>query len=95
MAVWAGVDVGARRKGFHVAALDERRLVHGPVNIASVAEAAELLMSFAPLVIGIEPGRPGRDWGRLDGASVLGAGRDRVVRRDRGAGECFPAVTGS
>lgn len=54
MVVWAGVDVGAERKGFHVAALDERRLVHGPVNVASVAETAELLISLAPVVIGID-----------------------------------------
>ena len=63
MAVWAGVDVGAQRKGFHVAALDDRRVVHGPVNLASVAETAELLESLAPLVIGIDspcaPAPPG------------------------------------
>jgi predicted nuclease with RNAse H fold len=57
--VWAGVDVGAQRKGFHVAALDERRVVHGPVNVASVAATVDLLVSIAPLVIGIDcPRRP-------------------------------------
>jgi predicted nuclease with RNAse H fold len=59
VAVWAGVDVGAERKGFHVAALDDRRLVHGPVNVGSVAAAVELLSALAPGVIGIDsPCRP-------------------------------------
>jgi predicted nuclease with RNAse H fold len=59
VAVWAGVDVGARRKGFHVAAVDGRRVVHGPVNVVSVAAAAELLVSLRPVVIGIDsPRRP-------------------------------------
>lgn len=63
MAVWAGVDVGGRRKGFHVAVLDEWRLVHGPVNVTSVAETVDLLESLAPEVIGIDspcaPAAPG------------------------------------
>jgi hypothetical protein len=46
VAVWAGVDVGAQRKGFHVAAVDGRRVVHGPVNVVSVAAATELLESL-------------------------------------------------
>jgi len=59
VAVWAGVDVGGVRKGFHVAAVDDRRVVHGPVNVASVAETADLLASLAPRVIGIDsPCRP-------------------------------------
>ena len=54
MTVWAGVDVGAERKGFHVAAVDERRIVHGPVNVVSVAGVAELMASLKPVVIGID-----------------------------------------
>jgi predicted nuclease with RNAse H fold len=54
VAVWAGVDVGAERKGFHIAAVDERRVVHEPVNVGPVAEAVELLESLAPPVIGID-----------------------------------------
>jgi predicted nuclease with RNAse H fold len=52
--VWAGVDVGAQRKGFHVAAVDDRRVVHGPTNVTSVADAVDLLESLSPSVIGID-----------------------------------------
>jgi predicted nuclease with RNAse H fold len=59
MPVWAGVDVGAERKGFHVAAVDERQVVHGPVNVVSIAATTELLASLRPMVIGIDsPCRP-------------------------------------
>ncbi|MGZ4307083.1 MAG: DUF429 domain-containing protein [Solirubrobacteraceae bacterium] len=57
MAVWAGVDVGGQRKGFHVAAVDEQRVVHGPVNVVSVAVATELLASLGPVAIGIDSPR--------------------------------------
>jgi predicted nuclease with RNAse H fold len=77
--VWAGVDVGAQRKGFHVAAVDERRVVHGPVNVASVAEAVDLLASLAPVVIGIDspcraapPGARSRACERQLAAAVCG-----------------------
>src|SRR5262249_10626976 len=72
MPVWAGVDVGAQRKGVHIAAVDERRIVHGPVNVATVADTVDLLESLSPVVIGIDspcgpapPGarsRPGERW---------------------------------
>lgn len=50
---WAGVDVGGRRKGFHLALLDGR----GGVTLARSADpagAAELLGAWAPAVIGID-----------------------------------------
>ena len=42
MAVWAGIDVGAQRKGFHVAAVNDRRVVYGPINVISVADAVDM-----------------------------------------------------
>src|SRR5262249_21248249 len=53
----------AWRKGFHVAAVDDGRLVHGPVNVGSVADTVELLESLSPVVVGIDspcgPAPPG------------------------------------
>jgi predicted nuclease with RNAse H fold len=79
MPIWVGVDVGAQRKGFHVAALDERRVVHGPVNVASVAGTVDLLVSLAPLVTGIDcpcraapPGARSRACERRLAAAVCG-----------------------
>lgn len=49
----AGVDVGGRRKGFHLALLDEG----GSVTLAGAADAAEaarLLGDWAPTTIGID-----------------------------------------
>lgn len=43
--MWAGVDVGGRRKGFHVAAVDRDGLVLGPVRAATPAEVVELVHS--------------------------------------------------
>jgi predicted nuclease with RNAse H fold len=57
VSVWAGVDVGAQRKGFHVAAVDAQRVVYGPVNVVSVTAATELLVSLSPVVVGIDSPR--------------------------------------
>jgi predicted nuclease with RNAse H fold len=79
VAVWAGVDVGAQRKGFHVAALDEHRVVYGPVNVASVVTVTERLLSLEPAVIGIDspcrpapPGARSRGWERELARRVCG-----------------------
>ena len=58
-ALWAGVDVGARRKGFHVALIDERRLVGGPWRLARPRDVVETLASRRPLLVGVDgPRRP-------------------------------------
>jgi predicted nuclease with RNAse H fold len=41
--VYAGVDVGGRRKGFHVAVVDEGGLVRGPERAATPAKVVELV----------------------------------------------------
>jgi predicted nuclease with RNAse H fold len=78
MAVWAGVDVGGLRKGFQVAALDERRILHGPVNVPSVAGTVELLESLAPLAIGIDSPR----------APAPPGARSRMCERQLAAAVC-------
>jgi predicted nuclease with RNAse H fold len=55
--VWAGVDVGAAAKGFHVALVDERRLVGGPERCRSVAEAAGRLVAWAPRLVAVDSPR--------------------------------------
>lgn len=52
--VWAGVDVGGPRKGFHAAAVDERRLVAGPCRLASVDEAVRWLAELRPALTAID-----------------------------------------
>jgi len=52
--VWAGVDVGGRRKGFHVAVVDERRLIAGPTRVAEPAEVAELLRSRRAVLVAVD-----------------------------------------
>lgn len=57
--VWAGVDVGGPRKGFHVAAVDEGGVVLAPRCLQSVQSATDLVLSLGPVVIGIDsPCRP-------------------------------------
>ena len=51
--VWAGVDVGAAAKGFHLALVDERRLVGGPERCRNVAEAAGRLVAWAPRLVAV------------------------------------------
>jgi predicted nuclease with RNAse H fold len=52
MEVWAGVDVGGRRKGFHLALLSEAGVVLG--RAADPRAAFELLDTWQPVVIGVD-----------------------------------------
>ncbi len=59
---WAGVDVGAAAKGFHLALVDGRRLVAGPERRRTAHEAVQLLVSWAPRLIAVDsPLRPAPD----------------------------------
>ncbi len=51
---WAGVDVGGRRKGFHLALVDEQRLLAGPVRAAAVEEAVRLIAAWAPRLVAVD-----------------------------------------
>lgn len=63
--MWAGVDVGARRKGYHLALVDDRRLRAGPVRKAHAAEAVRWLQWRAPLLVAIDsPRAPAPDGDR-------------------------------
>jgi len=70
--VWAGVDVGGRRKGFHVAVVDALRLVAGPTCLPDPAAVVEWITPWQPLVVGVdspcslaEDGKTMRDCERL------------------------------
>lgn len=52
--MWAGVDVGGPRKGFHVALIDEHGLVAAPVQIRAATGVAEVLSSWRPRVIAVD-----------------------------------------
>ena len=54
MAVWAGVDVGGRRKGFHVAVIDDRRLRAGPVRKQTVRQVVDWLQWHAPHLVAVD-----------------------------------------
>lgn len=58
--MWAGVDVGARRKGFHVAVVDAEGLAFGPARAATPSEVVELVRS-AELVAVDSPRCPAPD----------------------------------
>jgi predicted nuclease with RNAse H fold len=59
---WAGVDVGAAAKGFHVALVDGRRLVGGPERCRSAREAVGLLATWKPRLVAVDsPLRPAPD----------------------------------
>ncbi|MBO0689105.1 MAG: DUF429 domain-containing protein [Candidatus Dormibacteraeota bacterium] len=56
---WAGVDVGAHRKGFHVAVIDTRGLVAGPARIAAPLQVAAWLRDAGPRLVAVDsPRRP-------------------------------------
>ena len=62
--VWAGVDVGGRRKGFHAAVVDARRVVRAVEPLATPARAAAWLGSWMPRLVAIDSpcalARPGQ-----------------------------------
>jgi predicted nuclease with RNAse H fold len=51
---WAGIDVGGRRKGFHLAVVDERGLVDGPRRAGSVADAVRQIGEHNPALTAID-----------------------------------------
>ena len=58
-ASWAGVDVGARRKGFHVALIDDEGVVDGPWQASLAQDVVERLRPGRPLVVAVDsPRRP-------------------------------------
>ena len=51
----AGVDVGGRRKGFHVAVVDgDRRVVAGPRRLLGPGEVVAWLTPHRPVVVGVD-----------------------------------------
>ena len=55
--MWAGVDVGGRRKGFHVAVVDETRLVDGPIRLLGAADVVERLRRYPDVVVAVDSPR--------------------------------------
>jgi len=53
-AVWAGVDVGGRRKGFHAAIVDGRCVLAGPRQLATPAEVVAWLGAHGPRVVAVD-----------------------------------------
>jgi predicted nuclease with RNAse H fold len=51
--MWAGVDVGGRRKGFHVAVVGDRR-VHELVNERRVGDVVESVTATTPRVVAVD-----------------------------------------
>lgn len=59
---WAGVDVGAARKGFHLALIDDTGVVAGPNNVATVDDSVRQLVDWRPRVIAVDsPRSPASD----------------------------------
>ena len=58
-AAWAGVDVGAWRKGFHVALVDgrSRSVLAPPVRLSSAAEVVKFLTPWHPRAVGVDSPR--------------------------------------
>jgi predicted nuclease with RNAse H fold len=54
---WAGVDVGGRRKGFHVALVDGRRVLAGPRQLPTPADVAAWLAEWKPCLVGVDAPR--------------------------------------
>jgi predicted nuclease with RNAse H fold len=63
-AVWAGVDVGGHRKGFHVAVIDGHRLLAEPANFKDAPAVVAWLRRWAPRLVAVDSPRgaaaPGR-----------------------------------
>jgi len=54
---WAGVDVGGRRKGFHVAVVDAERLLEPPVQLPTPAHVAAWLSERRPRLVAVDSPR--------------------------------------
>jgi len=64
---WAGVDVGGRRKGFHVAAVDGAGRCEGPANVPTPEGVLGWIRPLDPVVVALDsplatapPGRTAR-----------------------------------
>jgi predicted nuclease with RNAse H fold len=69
--LFAGVDVGGRRKGFHLAVIDQLRVVHGPVRAATVDAAVEALVALRPALVAVDaPCALAPDGGRIRACEV-------------------------
>jgi len=55
--VWAGVDVGGRRKGFHLALVDGEGLHAGPEHVRRVEEAVLWLRWRSPQLVAVDSPR--------------------------------------
>ena len=55
--MWAGVDVGGRRKGFHVALVDERGVLTRLERAPTPATVARLLSESAPRLVAVDSPR--------------------------------------
>jgi predicted nuclease with RNAse H fold len=63
--VWAGVDVGGRKKGFHLALVDARQLRAGPTRVATVDQALRWLKWRSPTLVAVDsPRLPAPDGAR-------------------------------
>ena len=52
--MWAGVDVGGARKGFHAAVVDDERVVAGPTGLADARTVVEWLRPHEPIVVAVD-----------------------------------------
>jgi len=62
VSVWAGIDVGGRRKGFHAAVIDGAGVHAGPTRLPSAAAVIDWLLPHDPAVVAVDsPRRPAED----------------------------------
>ena len=52
--MWAGVDVGDRRKGFHSVVVDDRGVVEGPFRLGRPADVVRWLRRFEPALVAVD-----------------------------------------
>jgi predicted nuclease with RNAse H fold len=52
--MWAGIDVGDRRKGFHAAVVDRDGLAAGPKRLATAADAVDWLTMHRVSVVAVD-----------------------------------------
>jgi predicted nuclease with RNAse H fold len=55
--MWAGIDVGGRRKGFHTALVDEGGLAAGPMRLTTAGDVLEWLLPHGPTVVAVDSPR--------------------------------------
>lgn len=55
--LWAGVDVGGHRKGYHVAVVGDRGLVAGPERITIASDVIGWLSQHQPAVVALDSPR--------------------------------------